>query len=218
MIRSSVLASAGLLLGFLVLPACSTVGEKEFACPRPQGAHCMSATQVYQATQTGDFVPPTVSSKSADATSSGHARASSATTATSVATKHHHSADSAAAPEHGTIPTSVVRTGSTLPAVDKPLPIRTPAQVIRIWIAPWEDAQGVLHTGGYAFIEVEGRKWSFGETSHPLEPARFFSLQDIPETKKPVGKDPSTSEKRLGSSERPKPTAFSPLPTSGVSP
>jgi conjugal transfer pilus assembly protein TraV len=31
-----------------------------------------------------------------------------------------------------------------VPKIDDPTPIRTPAQVMRIWIAPWEDSDGDL--------------------------------------------------------------------------
>ena len=45
-----------------------------------------------------------------------------------------------------------------------PLPVRSAAQVMRIWIAPWEDRAGDLHTPGLLFTEVTPRKWNVGET------------------------------------------------------
>jgi len=45
-----------------------------------------------------------------------------------------------------------------------PLPVRSAAQVMRIWIAPWEDKAGDLHTPGLLFTEVTPRKWNVGET------------------------------------------------------
>lgn len=41
-------------------------------------------------------------------------------------------------------------------------PFRVPAQVMRIYISPWEDEQGDLHMGGYMFSEIAPRKWSVG--------------------------------------------------------
>ena len=34
---------------------------------------------------------------------------------------------------------------------------------MRIWLGPWEDADGDLHADGYIYSEVEGRKWNLGE-------------------------------------------------------
>ena len=36
-----------------------------------------------------------------------------------------------------------------VPKIDDPTPIRTPAQVMRIWIAPWEDSEGDLMVSNY---------------------------------------------------------------------
>jgi hypothetical protein len=42
------------------------------------------------------------------------------------------------------------------------VPIRVPAQVMRIWIAPWEDTRGDLHAPGYVYTEIEPRRWTLG--------------------------------------------------------
>lgn len=41
-------------------------------------------------------------------------------------------------------------------------PLRTPPQIMRVWIAPWIDKQDNLHMNGFVFTEVASRKWSFG--------------------------------------------------------
>lgn len=40
--------------------------------------------------------------------------------------------------------------------------LREQAQVMRIYITPWEDETGDLHLGGYVLTEVEPRRWSVG--------------------------------------------------------
>ncbi|MEA3642593.1 MAG: TraV family lipoprotein [Lamprobacter sp.] len=40
-----------------------------------------------------------------------------------------------------------------------PAPIRAPASVMRVWVAPWEDADGTLHGANHLFIEVLPRRW-----------------------------------------------------------
>lgn len=49
--------------------------------------------------------------------------------------------------------------------ISDPRPIRLPPIVLRIWTAPWEDADGDLHNAGYIYTEVEQRRgrWLFGE-------------------------------------------------------
>lgn len=47
--------------------------------------------------------------------------------------------------------------------LDGPIPIRTPAITMRIWVAPWQDDQGDLHVPGLIYTEVEPRKWAVGE-------------------------------------------------------
>ncbi|WP_200251063.1 TraV family lipoprotein [Lamprobacter modestohalophilus] len=40
-----------------------------------------------------------------------------------------------------------------------PAPIRAPASVMRVWVAPWEDADGTLHGANHLYIEVLPRRW-----------------------------------------------------------
>jgi hypothetical protein len=39
------------------------------------------------------------------------------------------------------------------------VPSRAPAQIMRIWIAPWEDAAGNLHGASHVFTEINPRRW-----------------------------------------------------------
>lgn len=57
-----------------------------------------------------------------------------------------------------------------------PAPIRTPALVMRTWIAPWKDKNDDLHWPGHVFTEIEGRKWEYGNENfasmNPIVPYR----------------------------------------------
>ena len=44
---------------------------------------------------------------------------------------------------------------------DNPVPIRTPSQVMRIWIAPYVDTVGDLIAPGFVYTEVEERRWIY---------------------------------------------------------
>lgn len=42
------------------------------------------------------------------------------------------------------------------------VPLRTPPEILRIWIAPWEDSTGALHSGSYIYLVVDSGKWILG--------------------------------------------------------
>ena len=58
-----------------------------------------------------------------------------------------------------------------VPKIDDPTPIRTPSQVMRIWIAPWEDAEGDLMVSNYVYTELEPRRWMIGKSAPTLSPS-----------------------------------------------
>jgi conjugal transfer pilus assembly protein TraV len=58
-----------------------------------------------------------------------------------------------------------------VPKIDDPTPIRTPAQVMRIWIAPWEDSDGDLMVSGYVYTELEPRRWMIGKSAPTVSPS-----------------------------------------------
>ena len=47
----------------------------------------------------------------------------------------------------------------TSAASEASAPSRAPASVMRVWVAPWEDADGTLHGANHLFIEVLPRRW-----------------------------------------------------------
>lgn len=60
-------------------------------------------------------------------------------------------------------------------------PVWTPGRVYRAWTAPWTDAQGYLHSGGYVYFNTPGH-WSYGSLTasgpgagvlHPVAPSEL---------------------------------------------
>jgi conjugal transfer pilus assembly protein TraV len=136
------------LLASLVM-GCSNMGlgEKQYACAgRPEGFTCKSALEVYELTDSDDWQTEVEAEREASAEGRGGRLEASATSAIAVA------ADRPALPE--------MNTGT--------IPLRTPARVLRIWIAPWEDDGGDLHMPGLVYTEVESRRWQVG-LSEPSE-------------------------------------------------
>jgi conjugal transfer pilus assembly protein TraV len=58
-----------------------------------------------------------------------------------------------------------------VPKIDDPTPIRAPAHVMRIWIAPWEDSDGDLMVSGYVYTELEPRRWMIGKSAPTVSPS-----------------------------------------------
>lgn len=206
-------ATSWVLFGFGLLCVSScTVGEKKFSCPgRPAGVHCMSTSEVYQATETTDVVAPTAPKALGDdpnaISPAGSQRTSNSSPSGGHASSAKQSVRNAAAPgDANTVGLQKV----PYPAVDAPIPIRVPPQVMRAWIAPWRDSHDRLHGGEKAFLDIASGHWAFGESA-PVEPVRFFSIQPVSvDTKGSVGKDQSAQAERVGPSERSKTTSTQP--------
>jgi conjugal transfer pilus assembly protein TraV len=203
--------------------ACS-IGEKQYSCPgRPEGVHCMTTTEVYTATENTDSVAPTAlhalgdNPQNLQATSKHRGRGGdpgddpSSADARAPSVSPMRPGSGGAPVESGLTPTVSIRGGSP-----ELTPIRTPAKVMRAWIAPWQDVHGILHGDSDHFIEIEARRWSLGEPDSSSEPVRFFAVQKVDPTET-VGKGPPASTARVGMSERSKQATSSTLPTSGAS-
>lgn len=139
-----------MLVAVVGVTGCSSflnIGEADRACDsmKTPGVTCMSAREVYRSTENTDRAKITH-------TSDGKA-------------VNRDSAD-----EQGNDDISTENVGETkrssaavVPYVDKPIPLRSQPKVLRIWVAPWEDADGDLHIPGVMYTEIEPRKWNLGD-------------------------------------------------------
>jgi conjugal transfer pilus assembly protein TraV len=135
------------------LASCST----QYGCKGlPEDPACLSAVEAYQIT---DKANATVRLSDPTTPVTGKPRVSTtleSETATSAMDNH--------------------RTKSApIPKIDDPTPIRTPSKVMRIWVAPWEDADGDLNVSGYLFTELEPRRWMVGKAA----PSVAISLKPL---------------------------------------
>lgn len=82
-----------------------------------------------------------------------------------------------------------------------PVPVLEQAKVMRIWIAPWVDANKDLHWPGVMFTEVTPRKWNFGEEQfegvEPPVPHRAFEQGVAP------AKTPAAASGKNGAADQP---------------
>ncbi|RCS68655.1 type IV conjugative transfer system protein TraV [Vibrio casei] len=127
------------------------VGSGDYACPgMPDGVQCMSARDVYAATNDGQVPRPMIAGEEDHEEHNDH--------------EEHKENIGKKGSGDVVIDTYVA---PRLP--NKPIPIRTPAQVMRIWVAPWEDTNGDLIVTGYIYTEIEPRRWVVGESESETE-------------------------------------------------
>lgn len=133
------------------------IGASEYGCKgMPEGVSCMSAKDVYNATENENY-KTTLKAEQEAAKSGGKGnKGSAAGSETRVLY--------AEGGENAPIPARA----------RNPLPIRTQAVVMRIAIDPWEDENGDLHVPGFIYTEIEPRRWEIGartsQTSPTLRP------------------------------------------------
>ena len=184
---SKAAAIAGLLAS---LTGCSVlnIGADEYGCSgMPNGVQCMSARDVYVATNNGQVPAPMIKGKEVEKDGNSQKKTD----------------DSAHANESGDAkqakPNDVVDNYVSPRLPDRPIPIRTPAQVMRIWVAPWEDTIGDLITTGYIYTEIEPRRWVIGEQMTASDPVlRPLQSLDVPASAgNGVGTNSVTREERL---------------------
>ena len=154
-------AAAALLAGsFLLLQGCSSlgIGEDEFSCPgKPGGAQCKSSWELYEMTNNGAVPAPM---KAGDAENEGAEAAAQG----GVNEDYVNTSDADFIVDNYVAP--------RLP--DRPVPVRTPSQVMRIWIAPYDDTDGDFIVSGYAYTEIEPRRWTLGVIDTRSATGRVF--------------------------------------------
>lgn len=136
------------------LGGCATgmlsAGAPEFACKAAstEGVGCMSAREIYAATEGTARVSAVAKAQASTTTAAGVAQVDIARSGSQP-------------PASAVIEPAAV--APRLIEVDRPMPIRSQAKVMRIWIAPWEDSVGDLNASGYIYTELEARRWNVGE-------------------------------------------------------
>ncbi len=155
------------LLIVLALPACAIRGGGRFACPHPAGVTCMSPAAIYRATDDRRHLetdpgrgapfaaaPPSTTERPPDDAGRG---VGADELRRAVDPGYRIAADGLRLVEIGARATAVE-------LAPEETPYRTAAQVLRIWIAPWEDEAGDLHLASRIYTEIEGRRWLVAES------------------------------------------------------
>ena len=161
MLRLAVRVGSALCLALSAGCSLFQVGESDFSCPgMPGDALCQSTRDIYAMTDNGEVPlrmnPAGEVERPAGAPTAGSPRL----------------------PGAAENPQDVVSTFVTPRLPDQPVPVRTPAQVMRVWIAPWEDKDGDLVVTGYVYTEIQPRRWVLGEEA-PMAAPRLKALAPV---------------------------------------
>lgn len=180
----TVIALASITSGCAVLNPSG--GASDFSCPgMPQGVVCKSPMAVYNSTNdavpTSEHDAPVIFNGDGSITDMGSAKSARAPEPTAPPINFAPAGGTYVSPVGGRAVQNppTLDPGSRDPeqflrdmdsakqkaktAVATPyLPVRSPATVMRIWIAPWIDKNDDLHLPSYLYTEVEPRKWSIG--------------------------------------------------------
>ncbi|MDH5232698.1 MAG: type IV conjugative transfer system lipoprotein TraV [Gammaproteobacteria bacterium] len=155
------LSTITLLASLSMLSGCASIlspGSSEYGCKGyPTGVKCMSAREVYEATEY----------KSKLKTVSNRAREEALEDFfddDGIATKQREKPKQAIASQ----PVPGQQTQILFRSTKQSIPIRTPSKVARVWFSPWEDTKGRLHMESIVFMELEKRRWNIGEMSNEM--------------------------------------------------
>jgi conjugal transfer pilus assembly protein TraV len=143
----------------------STGCATQYGCKgMPDDPKCLSTTEAYQVTD-----------KALPEPSKPETPKSEAVKAEAIAPSPHH-------------------TRQPIPKIGDPTPIRTPAHIMRIWIAPWEDSDGDLMVSGYVYTELEPRRWMIGKSAPTVSPSLIpLQIEQRP-PERPLDRDQAGSE------------------------
>lgn len=130
-----------------MLSGCSSVlntaASSDYSCPgMPNGVVCKTPAAVYKSTH---LDPPVTEFD----TPIGSMAISGGGTATAPSAAYVNMANAAS--------------GLTSNIVSGPRPVREPAKVARIWIAPWVDKNDNLHLAQVQYTEIKPRTWTVGK-------------------------------------------------------
>ena len=145
-------ALAPLLLS-LLLAACAG-GSSRYGCPAESGYSCKSVSEVYAEAASGKRSGERPFLKSLENEKNGRAAAGRRFLKGKMLRAGKNARKRA---EDG----KVTQT-------EKAMPVYVPPRTIRLWIAPWQDARGVFHSGKHVYV-ISGRgRWMIGGKTVPL--------------------------------------------------
>ncbi|UCV17904.1 type IV conjugative transfer system lipoprotein TraV [Ferribacterium limneticum] len=179
----------------LVLPlsACMNMsglgGDSKYACKAPDGVACDSVSGTY-ANALHNNLPSQQAQR--------------------IARRQKETSEENSSPTLGRPNSSATANVSGMAVT--PSPLRTQARILRLWIKPWEDADGDLYDQGYVYVQVDNGQWQIDHVQRQIRD-RYAPLKLPP---KPAAE--TTTEPGASTSSSPPMLQRPPLPGAGANP
>jgi conjugal transfer pilus assembly protein TraV len=177
-----------LLAAALTLGGCSSMsglgGDSKYACKAPDGVACDSVSGTY-ANAVANNLPGQRKRQTAQETS-----------------------QTTPAPR----PAEAARAG--LPAADtlEPgSPLRAQARYLRLWVKPWEDADGDLYDQAHVYVQIDQGRWHIGHVQQAIRDSYMPLRPPAPDTQ-PSGPPQGAHEEPDAAASR----SDTPRPSSGA--
>lgn len=91
-----------------------------------------------------------------------------------------------------------------------PMPLRSPARIVRLWFKPWEDADRDLYDQGYVYVQIDNGQWLIEHAQRQIRDA-YAPLRPPPRTTAGAAREGTASPANSRGTPRP-PSAENPLP------
>lgn len=164
----------GALVAVAALSGCAS-GSGKFACPaQSTGYGCKSTLEVYEITSRPGVYD--ARAKTAPTRTARRDRATRARTINTHGVGITEQAMALQAPVQQDMGAFIAPASLSLGpaptahmAHDSDAVARLPAQVMRIWVAPWTDERGDLHRPSHIYTEIVARRWAVGGDVRPDE-------------------------------------------------
>src|SRR5437660_5075727 len=144
------LSSIAIAIACVLVSGCASMagvgGTSEYSCKAPEGVKCDSVSGTYYNSVENNLPSQRQSGR---ATRQDEALAAKRSVASAIYTT------STLAPLTGATSSGV----ALPPAAYTSMPLRSPARVLRLWVKPWEDADGDLMDQLYVYVPVDTGRW-----------------------------------------------------------
>ena len=145
---------------FLPLAACMNMsglgGDSKYACKAPDGVACDSVSGTY-ANALHNNLPSQQAQR--------------------FARRQKELSEEIPTPTLGRTTSSAAANASGMAVT--PAPLRTQARILRLWIKPWEDADGDLYDQGYVYVQVDNGQWQIDHLQRQIRD-RYAPLKPPP--------------------------------------
>jgi conjugal transfer pilus assembly protein TraV len=156
-------------------------GEEEFSCSgMPGSIYCHSARDVYAATNDGTVPTPVAKDGAYNEDCEDCVKAEDVNPDLRNEDAGAQNTGSSTPRKSLAVTDDELINNYVTPALpDRPVPIRTPSQVMRIWVAPYVDTKGDLQSPGFIYTEIEPRRWIIRDGNDVSNSRVFAPLEDV---------------------------------------